>query len=732
MGQVAAALGGSILTATACYAAGAALLARLGLREMLRRYEQVPLAFLLGAACLHLAIFAILALRIAYWPVLVAALLAAIGIAARAGDWRPGAAAEPLPRSLRITAGLCLAPFLVLYFVNALAPESSADGSGYHLGIVARYLRARGFEAITTNMYAALAQGIEALFMPAFAIGRHSAAALVHFCFLIALVLGMLAYARRIGKPWAGAAGAVLVFASPVVGRDATSAYIDAGAAAAAFASFYWLEIWDSESDARALIPAGLMAGYAYAAKYTAVVILLYGIGFLVMRSKRLAPVLTISGWSLVMIAPWMIRNWIWYHNPIAPLGNAFFPNPYFYILAEQDWAAWLRTYGLPNLRELPLEVTVRGFATAGIVGPVFLLAPLAVIAMRNSPGRRLLAAGAVMLAAYPANIGTRFLIPALPFVSLALGLAANEWRPALIALMLAHSIASWPAVIKQYAPGAWRVEHFPIRAALRIEKPDGYLRRVHPDYSLARMIEENVPKGEAVLGMSGAAESYTTRDVRVSFQSASNATLAEIVNMGWNGNTQPVRAWVFRFPSQRVQGLRVVQTGNAQYPEQWNVHELQFLSNGRELPRRPDWRISARPNPWDVQLAFDNSPVTRWRSWEVAQAGMYMQASFGNDETVDEVRVVTSPDYVRVRFRLEAESGGAWKELGGPATEMELGVPKQIRREAIHELSLRGVHYILIHSGEFGYEDFRDDPEGWGLKIVAEAGGAILYRSIW
>ena len=56
------------------------------------------------------------------------------------------------------------------------------------------------------------------LFVPAFAIGRHSAAALVHFAFTVALALVILAYGRRIGKPWAGAAGALLTFASPVVG----------------------------------------------------------------------------------------------------------------------------------------------------------------------------------------------------------------------------------------------------------------------------------------------------------------------------------------------------------------------------------------------------------------------------------------------------------------------------------------------------------------------------------
>src|SRR5258708_25003555 len=36
------------------------------------------------------------------------------------------------------------------------------------------------------------------------------------------------------------------------------------------FRSFYWTEIWDEQRATRLLIPVGLLAGYAFAAKYTA------------------------------------------------------------------------------------------------------------------------------------------------------------------------------------------------------------------------------------------------------------------------------------------------------------------------------------------------------------------------------------------------------------------------------------------------------------------------------
>ena len=174
------------------------------------------------------------------------------------------------PRPRWFCGGLPSAIYLVLYLANAMAPEVSPDGAGYHLGLVGRYLREHGFVRITDNLYAAMPAGVEMLFLFAFAFGRHSAAALVHFAFLLALVWQVFSYARRRGFPVAGASAALLVFASPVVGIDGTSAYNDVAVAAIAFTLFHLLQIWDEERNPRLLAAIGLVAGFAFAAKYTA------------------------------------------------------------------------------------------------------------------------------------------------------------------------------------------------------------------------------------------------------------------------------------------------------------------------------------------------------------------------------------------------------------------------------------------------------------------------------
>ena len=70
----------------------------------------------------------------------------------------------------------------------------------------------------------------------------------------------------------------------------------------------------------------------------------------------------------------------------------------------------------------IPWDATVTGdFLVGGLLGPVFLLTPLALVGMRRATIRQLWLAGFVCLIPYPLNIGTRFLILALPFFALAL-----------------------------------------------------------------------------------------------------------------------------------------------------------------------------------------------------------------------------------------------------------------------------------------------------------------------
>ncbi len=731
--QALAALFGAAITVAGCYAAGALLIARVtrGVGTPLKRFESIPLAFLTGAAALHLLVFATLALRIGYkgvWLVLLAALIWAgfkLPLAGRG---------HSLPTSLKIGFGAVFAVFTAIYFVNAWAPEMSPDGSGYHLEFVAQFVRAHRFVRLD-NMYAALSEGIETLYVPAFAFGRHSAAALVHFAFLVALAMAMLAYGRRIGKPWAGAAGALLVYLSPVAGRDGTAAYNDVAVAAIAFGVFYWLEIWDERRTMGLLIPVGLLAGFGYAAKYTACLLVFYAVGFVAWRARKIRPALMVAGCAAVMIAPWMLKDWVQYRNPVAPFANEVFRNSFFHIYEVQDWSAWLRRYDIANLWTLPLDVTVYGAKVQGLIGPVFLLAPLALLALRFREGRRLLLPGVLFLAAYFTNIGARFLIPCLPFFALSMALTIASWSGARVLLALlvaADAFASWPWNIKLYSnPYAWHIQAFPLAAALRIESQEAYLRAHLWGDDIVRMVESNVPQGSLVYSSESFATSYTSRRVVIGYESAFANLLRDMLSMGFTGDFQPTDAAIFHFAERNLRRIRVLQSAQGAYGQMWDVDELRFYDRGAEVPRKPGWHIRAWPNPWDVELAFDNSEATRWRTWETAAPGDFMEVDFGERTAVDEVEIETS-NQSTWPIRLEIEAGvkaGGWQPVTGQFKFQVHTFRGSIRRQATYEMHRRGVEYILMMDSTWGAADLRDDPESWGLKAVGRARVATLYK---
>jgi hypothetical protein len=360
---------GALFTVAVCLACG-----RLLLRDAA---VDIGIRFVVGAPVLSLVVFAIAAAGAVYPPVFLVTGAAVLWFAGAPGG-SPAAGRKAWPHMwVTYSLAVLFAVWFAIYFVHAMAPEVSPDGAAYHLALVARYLREHGLHRITTNLYASLSQGMEMLFLFAFAFGRHSAAALVHFAFLLALVWQMFVYARREGFPLAGGCAAFLVFASPVVGIDGASAYNDVAVAAIAFTIFNLLQLWERNRETRLLIAIGLVAGFAYATKYTAALALPYAAGYVAWKSRRWRDVLIVSGCAMVLILPWMIKNWIWVENPTAPFFNQWFPNPYVSTSFEAEYKDYLTHYELSSLRQIPMQVTTYG-ALSGLLGPVFLLAPLA------------------------------------------------------------------------------------------------------------------------------------------------------------------------------------------------------------------------------------------------------------------------------------------------------------------------------------------------------------------
>ena len=741
MRHVIAILFGAAFTVGTSAALGSLMLRRL--RLSLDRKEAALFGFLAGAALTSVAVFLLCLIHQARWSVFLAGGLAAIaceaaisrgaGFSLRTGFIR--SFRKSLPKAARnwnLVFFLIIAVFFLIYFVNALAPETSPDGSGYHLGNVARMWRNHGFLWEYHSMYSYLSQGLEMLFLVAYSFGRHSSAALVHFAFQLTLALLIVCYGRRCGFPNAAWCAAILVYVSPVVGRAGSAAYNDLTAAALVFAVFYLLQVWRDTRETGLLVLIGLLSGFGFAVKYPAGLTLLFAAAFLGWHSRaqphrwRLLAIMIAA--STVAILPWIARDWIWVGNPVAPFANQLFPNPYFHSGMEEAYLSDLRRYpGIPHFWQVPWALLVRGRDTGGILGPMFFLVPIALLALRKPVGRQLLLAALVFAIPAYFNAGTRFLIPALPFVSLAMAFVFANSPPALLSIALLHAAAGWPGVLSRYCdPTAWRVRNIPFAAALRLEPEAKYLAEHLKDYSMKAPLETLVPPKAKIFSLNSRAEAYLDRTVVVGYESSVGNLAVNLLAAPLDRKVRPAQRQRFPFLPVSTRQVRVVQTAwGAGF---WSIGELHVYSRGRELPRAPEWRVRASPNPWDAPLAFDNSFATRWSSWQSMSPGMFVAVDFGKAEVIDAVTLDRAPE-PESKLQVEVpDAHGRWAPLTDNFEPSVLDVPPGLRRAATLEMKAREIRYLLVNETDFFAEDMRKYPSFWGVIELYSNETARLY----
>jgi hypothetical protein len=257
----------------------------------------------------------------------------------------------------------------------------------------------------------------------------------------------------------------------------------------------------------------------------------------------------------------------------------------------------------------------------------------------------------------------------------------------------------------------------------------DTYLSEEARSYVLARMIEAKVPPGERVFSFgTSVADAHTSHEILVGFQTAFTRSLRDILYIPLIRDFQPTWIDNFQFPAKPLRKIRVVQTAK-HHIDRWSVTELRLYSKGVELARSPQWRLRTWPNPWTVQKAFDNSPVTRWDSGTEIYGGEFMEVDLGAPTELDTVRIECARGQYQVRLRLDAlTSDGKWTTLSNEPKAEELDAPKGLRRAATEEFKRAGVRYILIEDEDYGALDMIAGARAWGLKLIDEKAGTHLY----
>jgi hypothetical protein len=416
-------------------------------RRLLRRLdlspwsvpERIAAAGLLGLSALSLLIFGVGAVMLNALSVaallLVAAALTWRDLIAWAGElrgWlRHGPPRENWPRFLALAVLIMLLIALAL----ALLPPGKWDVLTYHLAGPQQYVEHGRFYAVRHNHFLGFPQLIETLYAGQLVLtGRLTGSAPLHWVIGVFTLMLAGGYAARRAGQAAGWMAAAVLLAATSIWLEMTFAYTDLMPVGLAVMALALTEQWDAvrhgESAVSSTPPAsfrtglgylvliGVVVGLGMSTKYTA---LWMGAAFgvlVVWLGQR-------DGWraslafgaiysvvAILTLAPWLIRNTIWYHSPLYPL--VFQAADMDAI--RQDWYSQPESgliYGSSawQIPVLPLTATFLGFEGSGIfgtdVGPLFLiLVPLVVLAWgclpdqeRRTVRRALLVAGVITAA---------------------------------------------------------------------------------------------------------------------------------------------------------------------------------------------------------------------------------------------------------------------------------------------------------------------------------------------
>jgi 4-amino-4-deoxy-L-arabinose transferase-like glycosyltransferase len=545
----------------ACFGAGAALLQRLRAQADTSG-EEIPFAIALGMGLLaYLLLLLGLLGQVKLWVGLALICLLAllgwrqmlrlVGDAITAGQ-RP----KPWPWAALPLLIFFLAA-IAFTLIGALAPatESDYDSLVYHLALPKAYLRDHRIHLIPWLSHSNFPFTMEMLYLLGLMLRDQSLAKLFHCGCGWLTVCAIFAFGRRCWGPRAGALGAAIFAAIPLVAWEMMSAYNELAFALYAFLAIFALSRWFQGREAAGgqgwLWVAGLMCGLALGTKMLAGAVLAFGLLALLWALLRLpqrrAMVVPIIGFAAIATAvasPWYLKSYLWTGNPVYPFFYGLFDGRYWTAERAREYTQAQREFGQYRPQPAPLAqpglmaAVQRAFRPGS--GPLAFLAlpwnltmhprwyfdvpqhlrpvnilvwafgPLLLALLPallfagpiGPPGRSLLwFALLYVLLWFTMSQNGRYLIPILPGLCACAGLAASR----LLERRGLLSAAATLALLLAFASGlyaSYGLASPAMSVALGTESPQQYLTEISPLYRALDQINRATPANARILAL--------------------------------------------------------------------------------------------------------------------------------------------------------------------------------------------------------------------------------------
>lgn len=489
-------------------------------------------AGLVGGLRRPLVLAGLALVTVAVWPS-----LRRLARAARA-PWRAGLAAR-LARGSGFAGFIAATLLLCLLgaWLWALAPSVAYDELNYQVAAPALYVREGAIVDREEEFRYVWAHNANMLFTLGIAIGGGRSAKLIHFALGLLAAAAVLAAGRKVAGERVGWLAAALFLALPIVSWELGVAYVDLAVtfflAAALVAALHAVE----RHNYRWVMLTGVACGLAMGTKLNAglVVVPLGAVLMAVLWRRwgwRRAVIggACLAGAALVVLIPWLARDWAWTGNPIFPYLNQFFASPRWGLdSGRQNWGMYGHRRGVVAGLLLPWDLLANARAFGEGLGPgvagalLWLGLPWCGLARRTPSAKLALAAWSVILPAGALTLAVaqylRFLLPL--FAPLAVVAACNvelawSWlsaRRRSVAAAVAVALGLLYVGGSRLAHGAmlWQIpERFPFKVAFGFERAEDFLKRAVREYMALQRLDALVEANAKVVQVGCHARLYT------------------------------------------------------------------------------------------------------------------------------------------------------------------------------------------------------------------------------
>jgi len=235
---------------------------------------------------------------------------------------------------------ILLAILIISIIILSCVPPVSKDALVHHLAIPKLYLKHGGMYEIPAMPFSYFPMNLDLLYLIPLSFGNDIAPKFIHLCFALLTAWLIFSFLKPRSNTVYALLGVIFFLSIPIIVKLSITVYVDLGLIFFSTASLLLLLKWIEDGfRLRFLLFSALFCGLAAGTKYNGLITLFLLTLFVPFLYSRYVPnskpgFFKAAGYgilffsvALLVLSPWMIRNYLWTSNPLYPLYDHLF-NP--------------------------------------------------------------------------------------------------------------------------------------------------------------------------------------------------------------------------------------------------------------------------------------------------------------------------------------------------------------------------------------------------------------------